>query len=64
MPGYANLSNFFRVSVDSAREKKVQSLLENSSNIWDVEKVRGIFNPHIAIEILSIKLGSTLRADR
>lgn len=64
VPEYANLSNFFHVSVDFAREERVQSLLENSSNIWDVEKVQDIFNPHIVTEILNIKLGSTPRADR
>lgn len=50
------VSKFSHVGIKSTRGKKVQSLVENDSNSWNMEKVKSIFNPHIAVEILKINL--------
>lgn len=61
---FSNLSSYSHVSVDFIRDEKVQSLLENDFNSQNIEKVKSIFYPHIAAEILKLKLGSIPRAKK
>lgn len=62
VPRFDTLSpNHSRETVDDMNE--IVNILLDENFKWDVQKVWSMFSPHIAINILKIKLGEVLRPD-
>lgn len=56
VPGFHNMSHLTNVDIEGMRGAKMSSFLENNQNIWDISKVRAMFNPMVATEILKIMI--------
>lgn len=56
VPGFHNMYHLTNVDIEGMRGAKVSSLLENNQNIWDISKVRAMFSPMVATEILKIMI--------
>lgn len=42
----------------------IGSLIDNNTHWWDVDKVRALFNPNVAADILKITIGPINYADK
>lgn len=57
----ARIATFWKRKLENLT---VSSLLVAETNAWNEQLIRSTFNPHIAAEILKIKLSSTPRPDQ
>lgn len=57
VPGCDILTYLNSLNGNELGEERVSSLLDHTSNFWDINKVRNMFNTRVATKILKINLG-------
>lgn len=51
------------LEIEETNEEIVYFLMERDKNRWDVDKIKTLFNPRMAVEILKLPFSSMHRVD-